>query len=469
MRPDLNDPALRARAVAAARGDAPFDLLVTGGTLLDAVTGALRPADLGLVGPLIASVHAPGSRTDAAETLDARGRILVPGFIDAHMHVESSMVTPAEYARRVVPDGVTAICWDPHEFANVHGLHGVARAIAASRGLPLDVMVMAPSCVPSAPGLERAGATFGPEEMAEMLAWPETIGVAEVMDMRGVVEGDPRMTGIVAAGRASGKPVMGHARGLSGARLQAFVAAGISSDHEIVSAADLIEKLEAGLWIELRGSHDHLLPDCVAALKALPRIPQTLTICTDDVFPDDLHDKGGLTDVLRRLVRYGLDPIEAVRCATLNAALRLGRADLGLIAPGRRATFSLLTDLPSFAVDRVIVDGRLAAEGGALLGRPNTEPLALSPSMAVAPLAPADFVIAPIPGKRRVRLRTIKGARFTAWSAIELDVRDGALLLPAEVGMMAVIPRHGQAPAVPSLAALEDWGTWRGLRDDGRA
>lgn len=161
---------LRDRAVRAARGQSPFDLLIAGGALVDVATGELRQADIGLVGPLIASVHAPGTRHDAAERVDAAGRFVAPGLIDTHVHIESSMVTPRRYAETVVPQGTTTICWDPHELGNVLGFDGVLWAVEAARGLPLRILMLAPSCVPSAPGLERAGAVFEAAEMAEMLA-----------------------------------------------------------------------------------------------------------------------------------------------------------------------------------------------------------------------------------------------------------------------------------------------------------
>ncbi len=231
---DLNAPALRDRAVRAARGVRAFDTLIVGGTLVDVATGELRAADIGLVGPLIASVHPPGSRFDAATTLDATGRFIAPGLIDSHLHIESSMVTPRRYAETVVPQGTTTICWDPHEVGNVLGLEGVRWAIETARDLPLRILVLAPSCVPSAPGLELAGAAFEGREMQQMLSWPEIAGVAEVMDMRGVLERSAHMRDIVGEGLASGKLVCGHARGLAGAELQGFVAAGIevrSRDH----------------------------------------------------------------------------------------------------------------------------------------------------------------------------------------------------------------------------------------------
>ncbi len=458
---DLNDPALRDRAVRAAQGQAPFDLLIAGGTLVDVATGELRAADIGLVGPLIASVHPPGSRADAGRIVDAAGRFVAPGLIDMHMHIESSMVTPRRYAETVVPQGTTTLCWDPHEVGNVLGLDGVRWAVAASRGLPLRVLVLAPSCVPSAPGLELAGATFEAAEMAEMLSWPEVAGVAEVMDMRGVLARSPHMQGIVGAGLGAAKLVCGHARGLAGAALQGFAAAGIESDHEITAGDDLLAKLRAGFTVELRGSHDYVLPGAVAALAALPHVPQTLTICTDDIFPDDLVAAGGMRDVLRRLVRYGMAPIDALRCATLNAAMRLGRRDLGLVAPGRRADIVLLDDLAGMNASSVFASGRHAAEGGRLLEATRPDPSGLpGNTMHLAPLVPGDFRLHA--KGDAARLRTVNRPRFTEWAEVTAPVANGVVELPEETIMMAVIHRHGRAPAAPVLGVLQGWSRWRG-------
>ncbi|OCJ03875.1 adenosine deaminase [Agrobacterium sp. 13-626] len=457
---DLNAPELRARAVAAARGDAPFDLLIAGGRLVDMVTGQIRAADIGVVGPLIASVHAPGSRTNAAETIDAAGCFLSPGLIDTHMHIESSMVTPALYAEAVLPRGVTTIVWDPHEFGNVHGLDGVRWAVEATRLLPLRVIPLAPSCVPSAPGLELAGADFDASAMAEMLAWPEIGGVAEVMTMRGVIDGDPRASAIVNAGLQSGKLVCGHARGLEGADLSAFMAAGVSSDHELTSGADFLAKLSAGLTIELRGSHDHLLREFVEVINDLGFLPQTVTLCTDDVFPDELHVNGGLDDVVRRLVRDGLKPEWALRAATLNAAMRLGRNDLGLIAAGRRADIVLFEDLRAFKAKRVIANGEIVAKAGKIAG--TIAPLDTAPlqnSIKLEPLTEDDFRV-PASGNR-VRLATIDRPRFTQWGEIEAEVADGYVVLPAGTTMIAVAHRHGKADGRPRVGFLTGWGERR--------
>ncbi|MGO4124509.1 adenine deaminase [Inquilinus sp. YAF38] len=459
---DLDEPGLRDRAVRAARGLIPFDVLITGAQLIDVATSEIRAADIGLVGPLVASVHAPGSRADAGRVVDAAGRFVAPGLIDTHMHVESSMMTPRRYAEVVVPQGTTTICWDPHEVGNVAGLAGVRWAVEAGQGLPLRILTLAPSCVPSAPGLEVAGAEFGGGEMAEMLRWPEIVGVAEVMNMRGVLDRSEPMQGVVAAGLVSGKLVCGHARGLEGAALQGFAAAGIQSDHEITSGDDLLAKLRAGFTVELRGSHDYVLPGAVQALATLPHLPQTLTICTDDIFPDDLVAVGGIADVLRRLIRYGMRPVDAIRAATLNAAMRLGRRDLGLVAPGRRADLIVLDGLETLGVERVFASGREVAAEGRLTAGPLGRPAdAFHDSVKVLPLTADDFVLR-LPGRGSAVVNSIFRPRFTEWRDLAVEVRDGAVVLPADRILMAVIHRHGRRPAVPQIGILDDWGHWRG-------
>ena len=458
---DLNDAGLRTRAIAAARGDAPFDILIVNGTLVDMVTGELRAADIGLVGPLIASVHPAGSRTDAPDIIDISGGFVSPGLIDTHMHIESSMVTPATYANAVLPRGVTTIVWDPHEFGNVHGIAGVRFAAEAAKTSPLRMILLAPSCVPSAPGLELNGADFDADVIADLLSWPEIGGIAEVMNMRGVIERDPRMSAIVQAGLASEKLICGHARGLKGGDLAAFMAAGVSSDHELTSAADLMEKLRAGMAIELRGSHDHLLPEFVRALNQLCHLPQTLTLCTDDVFPDDLAAGGGLDDVVRRLVRYGLKPEWALRAATLNAAQRLGRSDLGLVAAGRRADIAVFDNLSHLKARIVIANGVVVAKDGRMLADiTSADTSTLAHSMKIAPLTADEFRVAS--SEETVRIATIDQPRFTRWGEEQADVRDGFVVPPEGTTLIAVAHRHGRSDSQPRIGFLRGWGEWRG-------
>jgi len=462
---DLNEAALRGRAVEAAQGRAPFDLLITGGTVLDMVTRRARRADVGIVGAMIASVHAPADSAGftANETLDATGTYLSPGLIDMHLHVESSMILPEEYSRTVLPRGVTTAVWDPHELANVAGHRGMDFALEAAGACALRFLVLAPSCVPSAPGFETSGGDFDVADIEGLLTREDVFGVAEVMSMQSVLDRAPRMSGIVQAGLAVGKRVCGHARGLDGASLNAYMAAGVQTDHELTSGADLLAKLEAGLTIELRGSHDHLLPELVEALNALDAFPQTLTLCTDDVFPNDLLRAGGLDDVVRRLVRYGLSPMKALQAATLNAATQLGRRDLGLIAPGRRADIVLFKDLRDFAVRTVILNGQITASGGQMVSLPplaSGHPFTHEQSVDIAALGPDDFRISASGSSARVA--TIKRPRFTEWGARDVAVENGAVVCPDDLTVMAVVNRFG-ARTAPRLALLEGWGSWRGV------
>jgi adenine deaminase len=452
---DIDDAALRDRAVAAARGEAPFDLLIEGGEIACPLTHSLRRADIGLVGALIASVHAPRA-CEARARLDAGGAVLAPGLIDTHMHVESSMVTPASYAAAVLPRGVTTVVWDPHEFCNVAGVAGMAYALAEAEALRLRMLPLVPSCVPAAPGYETSGADFDAEVIASQLARPGVAGLAEVMDMAAVVQRAPRMRGILQEALASGKNVNGHARSLEGPALQAYAASGIGSDHELSSAADLRARLEAGMTVELRGSHGHLLPEFAELLQALPQMPPTVTFCTDDVFPDDLLGQGGADSMLRRMIGLGLDPLRALQAATLNGALRLGRRDLGLLAPGRRADILVLDDLAEVRVRAVLADG--VPVHGAVPERP--VPAALKDTMRCPVPAPEDFL--PRAEGARVRVATIDRPRFTEWGEAETEVRDGRVQPPEGATLISVLHRHGRADPAPRTGFLRGWGDWRG-------
>jgi len=461
---DPVDPAVRSRAVAAARGHAPFDLLIGGGTVVDVGLGTLRAADVGIVGPLIASVHPPGSRRDAVDTIDAAGRFVAPGFMDLHVHFESSMLTPRAYAEAVVPRGTTTVFADPHELGNVAGLSGVRYALDASRGLPLRFVIQAPSCVPPMPGLELSGADFDGEHVGEMLGWHGVGGVAEVMDMLGVLERRPRMVDVVEAGLARGALVSGHAFGLAGATLQAYLCAGITSDHESVTPDDVIARLEAGMTVELRGALEFMLPPVVEWLKLQPMVPTHLVLSTDDVFADVLLREGGIDWVLRRLIGYGLDPVQAIRLATINGAYRLQRTDLGLVGAGRAAEIVILDDLASVAVNEVIVGGVVVARSGRLVGE-LPDPPADPPrhTVHVPTLSAGDFELR-LPGQidGTVTLRTIENPLFTSWGSVDVEVRNGRVEVPDGYLLQVAVHRYGRAPATPQVALLGGWGDWTG-------
>ena len=454
----------RRRAVQAARGEMPFDLLLTHARIVDMATGEIRDADVGIVDGLIASVHPRGSRSDARETHDLNNRYLSPGLMDTHVHLESSHLLPARYAEIVLAQGTTAVFWDPHELANVLGIAGVRFAIEASRNLPLQVMVAAPSSVPSTPGLEMSGADFAGKEMDTLLGWPEVRGVAEVMDMHGVLNGSQRMLEIMQAGLDSGKLIEGHARGLHGADLQAYLAAGVTSDHELTSADDALEKLRAGLTLEIRGSHPYLLPDIVSALKSLPHLSSQITVCTDDVPPDILLEKGGIVALLNLLIEHGLPATHALRFATLNAAIRLQRNDLGLIAAGRRADLVAFDSLEKLTARQVYVAGKLIARDGAMI-EPIVDRILPLPrdTVRLSALADDDFRMKIDNAKHGVaRLRHISGARFTQWGEVDAQVRHGVVAIPDGFSLIWVQHRHARHAAKPQLALLKGWGELRG-------
>ncbi len=442
----------------------PFDLLLTDTRIVDMVTGEIREADVGIVGSLIASVHPRGSRNDAHETHALNNQFLSPGLMDTHVHLESSHLMPARYAEIVLAQGTTAVFWDPHELANVLGIDGVRFAIEASRNLPLQVMVAAPSSVPSTPGLEMSGADFAGDEMNTLLGWPEVRGVAEVMDMHGVLNGSQRMLEIMQAGLDSGKLIEGHARGLSGADLQAYLAAGVTSDHELTSADDALEKLRAGLTLEIRGSHPYLLPDIVSALKTLPHLSSHITVCTDDVPPDILMEKGGIIALLNLLIEHGLAATDALRFATLNAAIRLQRNDLGLIAAGRRADLVVFDSLDKLTARQVYVAGKLIARDGATLEPVADTSLTLPrDTVRLSALTADDFCMRIGNANHGVaRLRHICGARFTRWGETDVQVRNGCVQIPDGFSLIWVQHRHARHAAKPQIALLEGWGELRG-------
>jgi adenine deaminase len=457
------DAETRGRAVDAAQGIAPFDLLLTGGSVVDVITGEIRLADVGIVGSMIASVHASGTRGDAEDSRDVTGSFLAPGFIDTHVHFESSHMLPHHYAATIVPQGTTTIFYDPHELANVLGVEGVRYAIDASRNLPLRFLCQAPSSVPSALGLEVSGSSFEGAEMREMLSWPEVFGVAEMMDMNGVLRKSSRMVAIAEEGRAAHKLVEGHARGLTGQKLQGYLAAGVISDHEITSGEDLLEKLRAGLAIEIRGSHDYVIPAVVKVLTELPHLSSQIMFCTDDVPPDVLVERGGVVDVLRRFIALGLKPTDAIRFATFNAALHLGRADLGALCAGRRADIVVLSDLNSLVVDDVFVSGRHVAHGNKML-------LPIAPANVSHPRDTVkvafthidDFRLKIETAASRARVRSIRGVRFSEWSELDVELRDGYVVLPPDVNLLYVQHRHGRHSAGPQTALQEGLPQLRG-------
>jgi adenine deaminase len=370
------------RLLAVARGDAPADVLLRGGRVVDVFTGTVRRAEVALVDGLFASV---GPAREALEQIDLDGRFLLPGLIDAHVHLESSMVSPFEYARVVVPAGTTSVVADPHEIANVAGVDGVRWVLEASDALPLSVFVMAPSCVP-ATHLATAGATLDAGDLALLAAHPRVVGLAEVMNVPGVVLGDPAVHAKIDG--FAGRPIDGHGPTLAGDWLQAYVAAGVSTDHETLSAEEAREKLGLGMRVWLRqGTGARNLVDLLPAVDR--GTSRRCGFCTDDRHPHDLLDAGHMDHLLRLAVAHGLDEMTAVQMATLNIAEAYGLNDRGAIAPGRRADLVVCSDLAQLRAEEVWSGGQVVGRDGRPVGswpepkikpEPVTRPIAVDPS-----------------------------------------------------------------------------------------
>jgi adenine deaminase len=283
------------------------------------------------------------------------------------------------------------------------------------------------------------------------------------MDMLGVLGGQERMVDVVAAGLASGKLVSGHAAGLSGPSLQAYLSAGMTSDHEVFTEPDCVEKLRAGMTVELRGALDAILPGIVAEVNAMAMPPTHLVAATDDLFALTLLEEGGIDHLLRRLISHGMDPVLALRCATYHAAYRLQRPDLGLVAAGRRADIVVLSDLDTVVVDEVLYDGRIVASGGRLVAEVEEGPSnAPFDTMKLTSVSAEDMAVRLDVPDGTYRVRTVADAVMTRWDESEVVVRDGIVEPPPGHIVQVSIHRHGRIPAAPQAALLAGWGDWTG-------
>ncbi len=443
--------------LAVARGDGPADLVFTGGRVVNVFTSELIKADVAVVDGVIASVGPP---REAHETIDVEGRYLLPGLMDAHVHLESSMVTPEEFARAVVPRGTTTVVADPHEVANVAGMDGVRWMLDASEGLPLTVFFMAPSCVP-ATHLATAGAKLDAGDLAELARHPRVIGLGEVMNVPGAVLGDPGVHAKIDA--FAGRPIDGHGPGLTGDWLQAYSAAGIGTDHETISPAEARGKLRLGMRLWLReGTGARNLVDLLPVITT--GNSRRCGFCTDDRHPHDLLDDGHMDYLLRLAIGHGLDPITAIQMATLNIAEAYGLGDRGAIAPGRRADLVVAPDLTNFRAERVFVAGDEAARNGKPLDswvRPDTRSWSVVRPLRVD-VENLDLRVAD--HGRQVRVIGLVDGQVVTKTLIEwMPVRHGELCADPSRGIskLAVIERHRGTGNV-GLGFLEGLGPMDG-------
>jgi adenine deaminase len=426
--------------------------------VLSVFTGELLDADVAVAGEHVAGIGSYEGR----ETFDAAGLILLPGFIDGHMHLESTKLTIDEFARTVLPWGTTTVVLDPHEIANVFGIPGVRALLAEASNVLIDVYAMVSSCVPASP-FESSGAEVTAEEIGRCLRdEPNALGLAEMMDFPGVVRGSAAtLAKIEAAMDAGDRHLDGHAPGLSGRDLNAYVAAGVRSDHECTRLEEALEKRRLGMWIMIR--EGSAAKDLEALLPlVLERGPTNCLFCTDDREPDDLVREGHINDVIRKAVALGCPFADAVLLGTLNAARYHRLPRHGAVAPGYLADVVAVPDLQGFRPARVWKRGRLVAADGEAIGVPAISPPAwMRDSVHVRTLSRSDFAIA---AAERVRAIGVEPEQLvTRALAVHPARSDGHAVADPDrdLAKVAVVERHGGAGGI-GLAFVTGFGLRRG-------
>lgn len=428
--------------LACSRGDVPADLVLKNGKIINTFTDSITEGDVAIFGDRIAGI----GKYEGIQEIDLAGCYLCPGFIDGHIHIESSMLSPQQFARAVVPHGTSCVICDPHEIANVAGLEGVFGILDSSLDLPISIFAMAPSCVP-ATSMETSGGIFGPEEIDTLLQHPLVIGLAEMMNFPGTVHADTGVLAILAKAQQKKCIIDGHAPGLSGHALQAYIAAGVSSDHECTDYAEALEKLQSGMYIYIReGSTAQNLA------QLLPIVNKSTAgrcmLVSDDRHPDDLLHKGHLDNIIRKAVKLGLDPLLAIKMATLSPSMRFGLSDRGAIAPGYRADMICFEDLSSLQVTQVYHGGRIVAEKGSFLPFQNlqnqTGKLDRLTSSVNINWDTADLTV---PAKKDGLLRVIEivpNQIITQQKLVVPEIKDGMVVTDSnrDLCKLAVFERH---------------------------
>ena len=442
------------RLVAVAAGRSPADMVIRGGKLvnvqsrevLDGWQVAVADGRFAYVGP--DASHCIGPDT---EVIEAEGRYMIPGLCDGHMHIESGMLTPAEFAAAVIPHGTTTMFTDPHEIANVLGLAGVRMMHDEALMQPVNIFTQMPSCAPSAPGLETTGYEIGPDDVAEAMTWPGIIGLGEMMNYPGVVNGDPQMLAEMAATMVAGKTVGGHyASPDRGIPFHAYVAGGPADDHEGTVEDDAVARARQGMRAMLRlGSAWYDVESQITAITQKGLDPRNFILCTDDCHSGTLVNDGHMNRVVRHAIACGCDPLIALQMATVNTATHFGlERELGSIAPGRRADVILTSDLNLLPIDVVIARGVTVARDGKITVDCPHYDWPESARQTVRPgktLAATDFEIAAPEGANAVKAKVIgvvENQAPTKALTAELPVVEGLVEAEGGVAQIALVERH---------------------------
>ena len=441
-----------ARLIAVAAGRESADLVIRGATVALVQTREALPWQIAVAAGRIAYLGPDASHCigEATQVVDWEGWA-IPGLVDAHMHVESGMLTPAEFTRAVLPHGTTSMFVDPHEIANVLGLRGVRMMHDEAAMQPANMYVQMPSCAPSAPGLETTGHEIGPDDVAEAMGWPNVVGLGEMMNFPGVIGADPRMLAEMAETMAAGKTVGGHyASPDLGPDFHAYAAGGPADDHEGTREEDAVARVRQGMRIMMRlGSAWYDVESQITAVTERGLDPRGFVLCTDDCHSGTLVHEGHMDRVLRHAIECGCEPLTALQMCTINAAEHFGMArEIGQIAPGRRADIVLTRSLEGMRAERVYAAGRLVAEAGECRAVcPHFGwPAEVRSTVRLGRALTADDFAVPAPeGAERVTARVIgvvENQAPTEALTAELPVREGRVQIEGGVARIALVERH---------------------------
>ncbi|MEM3542565.1 MAG: adenine deaminase, partial [Candidatus Methanomethylicia archaeon] len=446
-------------------------LVILNANIVDVYSGDIYSGSIAIKSNRIIGVgKVDGLIGNSTIKVNIDGNYICPGFIDAHLHVESSMITLSEFAKAVLPHGTTTIIIDPHEIANVLGVDGIKMLIEESKRIPLDVYFTVPSCVPAAPGLDTSGAELNVEDIEDLLKLPNVVGLGEVMDFPGVLNGNEILLKKIFLAHSLGKRVDGHAPSLTGDALQRYISVGISSDHECISGIEAFEKLRFGMWIMVReGSISKNLSEILSFLFKVDVDTHRIMFVTDDINPIDVL-KYHINGLVRMAIEIGFDPIDAIRMATLNPATyyRLDH-EIGAVAPGLKANLIVLGDLDKVDVKMTIANGRVVASNGKLITQIDRwfYPIKAYKSINVKRIPCGDdfkFKVNLDYGRAIVRVIDVEdGSLYTKQSFIELPIFNGVVNVDVEndVLQVAVIERH-KATGNIGLGFVRGFGLKRG-------
>ena len=445
------------RRILAARGKIPVDLVLKGGSVVNLFSGNIQEADVAIFDGVIVGV---GLEYNGKDSVDVSGRYIAPGFIDGHLHIESSMLSPSNLAAALLVHGTTAIIADPHEIANVMGLDGINYMLKESRAIPFDIFFMAPSCVP-ATHLETSGATLAASDLKQLMEAPRVLGLAEMMNFPGVLTGDPQVLEKIVLFRD--RVVDGHSPMLDGYDLQGYLSAGVGSDHESTDREEALEKMENGMMLMIREGTsaknlDPLLP------LVNDRNSDRFCFVSDDLHAEDIQERGHLDFVLRKAVTSGLDPVTAIRLATLNPAAYFGLRQRGAIAPGYRADLVVLNDLNGFDVAFVYKDGKQVVKDRELIDFTSSPSYLFSDPtpLRIPRLHPDDFRIPHRGGRARV-IELVPGQIITRNQNEAVGSENGLVKTDTETDLLklAVVERH-QASGNIGLGLVRGFGLEQG-------